>query len=307
MSAKEYAYQFLDDDWKDTRDFISAIPSDKRLLPVAIDTEAAFIFRKANGEVFHKYAWPGNGDVATLTTYLTSLANSAPERLSRVSAKGAITRQLFFLLRLLARAGRTRINVLEVGATIGENFHIIKNLIGRYGLGMEVHYVGIEISPGLCNFARMVHHNDPNFHMIASDGSELDRFPEQSFDIVLCQGVANFTHDPKRTLQELIRITRFATVLSVQVTERTESSYFTDGEKGWYYFVPTRAELMKLWEPFLPLYAYLFVGSDFHSMRNSAGGDDYYLGQDSASAKIKMEWYTLSRQRLFSPENREEL
>lgn len=288
-------YQFIDDGWEDTRQFHASIPHAQANLPVAIETEAAFVFRDISNQVFHKYPWPGTGDIATLTSYLGYLATEPDDVLDVLSAKGSLIRQIFYVLRLLSKAGRTRVNILEVGATLGENFSFIRNLIRTYGLDLDPYFVGIEVSPGLCNFARMVHHDDPNFHIIASDGSDLSRFPDQSFDLVICQGVANFTYAPKKTLSELIRVMRFATVLSLQITDERNPYYFTDGEKGWAHFIPTREELRQAWGPYFPLYDYKFSASPFHRFNSSAGGSDYYLGQDSAKLNIQMEWHTISR------------
>ena len=295
-------YTFIDDSWDENRQFHSSLLQNHKNLPIAIETEAAFVFRDAAGNIVHKYPWPGSGDIATLTTYLAYLVREEPERIPANYPKGILVRQIFFLLRQLAKAGRKRINVLEVGATLGENFYFIKNLIRRYNLGLEVYFIGIEVSPGLCNFARMAHHEDPNFQILAGDGSDLSRFPDQSFDVVLCQGVANFTYDPKLTLRELIRVTRFAAVLAVQVTDRSTPYHFTDGEHGWLHFIPTRADLRQAWEPHFPLYDYKFCAIPMQRLNCSGGGNDYYLGQDSAKLDIEMEWHTVSRYPLLSSE-----
>lgn len=294
-------YQFVSDDWSDAQDASKSIfqkeQGKKSTLPVAIETEAAFVFRELSGTIFHRYPFPGTGHSPILTHYFNYLIQESPEWLTANTSKGILIRQLFFLVLTLSRL-RKKINILEVGSTIGENYLFIKEFIRKFHLDLEVYFVGVDIYPDLCQFSRLVHNDDPRFHVIATDGANLERFPNQGFDITICNGVANLVNEPQRAFAEIIRVTRVASVFSYQVTRGAEPLWLTQGETGTPHYIPTREWLLETWRPYGAWYDYCYQRWDFSRIKVTAGGSGYYLNQEDADLDIQMEYHTMSKIKL---------
>lgn len=294
-------YRFVIDEWNDALDASRSLfqkhGHEKTSLPVAIETEAAFVFREPSGAIFHRYPFPGTGHSPILTHYFSYIIQESPEWLDTNYSKSILLRQLFFVVLSLSRR-RKRINVLEVGSTIGENYRFLKDFVRRFSLDLEIHFVGIDVYPDLCQFARLVHQGDERFFAVAADGADLARFPDRGFDITICNGVANFVNEPQKAFREIIRITRFASVFSYQVTSGNKPLWLTEGETGTPHYIPTRELLLETWRPYGPWYDYCYERCDFSSFKTTAGGSGYYLGQETTDLDIQMEYHTMSRVRL---------
>lgn len=290
-------YSFISDDWRDIRDTAQLIyaESANRQLPIATETDAAFLFRDASGQIVHRYPFPGTGYNPILSHYLTYIRRDRPEwSIHKSTAKNMLLHQLFFVvMRLVGRC--EQINILEIGSTIGENYYLLKQWLRQYNVPIEVHYVGIEVSADLCQFSRLVHAGDPRYIAIPADGSDLSRFPDRAFDVTLCNGVMNFVDNPELGFRELIRVTRRSSVFTYQVTEGNAPVRLIEGETGNRLYLPTKDSLSASWMDYAPLYDYTFTSIPMTQYSATAGGSGYYFGVNVADIKVAIECHTIFR------------
>ena len=292
------AYSFVDDDWAELGDSpVKERPEHGTHLPTAAKTEAAFVFRDER-DVVHKYPFSGTGDIAYVTQYLNYLSVDEPAAIPLTTTKGMLVSQVLCCLIALART-RKKIRILEIGSTVGENYLYIKKLLTQYQIPLSVDFVGLESSPGLCHLAKVVHQGDSGFVPVTSDGGSLSRFPDRSFDLVICQGVANFTDAPMQTFRDIARITRFAFVLALVVTDDEEGFFAVEGGANTRHYIPARRSLYEAWDSYFPLHDYCFEQTLVSAAACTERGTDFYLGQDPRLERAFFESHTVARVRFL--------
>lgn len=268
-------------------------------LPVALDVTSEYLFRDLAGRVAHRYPLAEAKGIDDLRHYLSYAAMPATKLYGRSSAKNGFLTAVMMTLRRLALVRRS-VTVLEVGSTIGENYDLLRHFIGIYRLSLTLEFVGIDRSESLSTFARAAHRGDKAFTAITDDGAAgLARFPDRSFDLVLCNGVANFTEEPVECFRGMARVCRVAMVLSLQMTEGSETIWRTDAKTQKPFFIPTRRALDELWRSEGTFHDYLIARLAFSSAVFDAGGTGFFLGDQTGLGAIQFERHVVSRYPLF--------
>jgi SAM-dependent methyltransferase len=293
-------YSIVDDPWPELARASASMFGGSRAatnLPVALEIESAYLFRDSAGREVHRYPIAAAQGISDLRHYIEYAAR--PPRLYNGgnSKSGLITAALMVARRL--SLVRDRITVLEIGSTIGENYDLLRQALKSHDIALGIDFVGVDESANLTTFARLAHRRDPNFHAVTDDGSALDRFPDRAFDLVLCNGVANFVDDPAACFKGMARVCRAAIVLTVQLFDDGEPVWRTDAQTHKAFWLPPRRHLDALWRPFGPFHDYLLARFPFSTLVGDAGGTGFYLGDQAGTAPLLFERHILARAPLF--------
>lgn len=105
---------------------------------IALDRYMAIEFRDENNKPFHRYDLPESAE--KFKHYLRYFGRNYYE-LSAGMVKFNFISSLIFIVRKLS-AHRKKISILEIGATLGENYHLLKKAIEREKLEITLEYVG---------------------------------------------------------------------------------------------------------------------------------------------------------------------
>jgi hypothetical protein len=216
---------------------------------IALDRYMAIEFRDENNKLYHRYDLPENGE--NFKHYLRYFGRNYYEMNAGMVKFNFIT-GLMFVARKLSMH-RKRISILEIGATLGENYHLLRRAIESEGLDLKLNYVGIDLDDNAVALAAELHQGDPNFRMLPGDGSDLSRFPDGAFDIVTSNGVVNYVRDPDLGFKETVRVSRVCT-LHQSLISPGEEPYWVTYQGGLERAIaPTLEYLASLLSPFSPL------------------------------------------------------
>jgi ubiquinone/menaquinone biosynthesis C-methylase UbiE len=216
---------------------------------IAFDRYMAIEFRDENNKLFHRYSLPE--DAENFKHYLRYFGRSYYEMNAGLIKFNFVTNLLFVVRKISIH--RKRISILEVGATLGENYYLLRKLIKTENLGVEIDYVGIDLDENAVALATELHNSDPNFKILQGDGSDLSRFPDGAFDIVTSNGVVNYVHDPDLGFKETIRVARVCTLLQTLISPAEKHFWVTYQGGLERAIAPTVAYLNALLQPFAPL------------------------------------------------------
>ena len=291
-------YVFLEDHWEETKEFSDESARNTDNLPLAIDSFTAYLFRDASGKIVHRYPFSDQHyDVSFLRHYMQYITRDSVQDMPINQFKKFLMRMIESSLRKIASV-RKQVSFLEIGSTLGENYRLIKLLVKELDLDLEVKFVGFEISSNLVQFSNLVNRGDPNFITIIGDASDLSRFPDRCFDFVINQGVANFCHDQKKAFSEIVRVARLAALVGVQMT-LDENPFYLTRDIGYCTFLPTRAVLDEVWQPFAPLYDYHLATMNWTATSTSGSGSDRFIGVDPGSINSVFEYHLIARPNMF--------
>ena len=111
------------------------------------------------------------------------------------------------------------VSILNLGTTVGENYHLLKSCRVLKAAGIEIEYVGLELDRRLVAFAKDIFRGDPNFKVVHGEVSDLSRFPDQCFDLVTSHHVHSYATDQPAALKEAVRVSRVAAIVNMAMTE----------------------------------------------------------------------------------------
>ena len=174
---------------------------------------------------------------------------------------------------------RKKVSIFEIGASMGENYLLLKDVMRRENLDVEVEFVGIDTDQNAVELARELHHGDPNFTMILGDGADLSRFPDRCFDVVCSNGVLNYVDNPESAFGNAVRLARVCAVLNI-LFSRTKTSFvvtYTGLERA---LAVTKSIILREVAPHSPIFIYdlnqYWGFQDFS--RASEGSDGIFIG-----------------------------
>ncbi len=219
---------------------------------IALDRYMAIEFRDEFDKLFHRYGLPE--EAQNFKHYLRYFGRDCYE-MSAGMVKFNFVFSLLFVARKLS-IHRKRISVLEIGATLGENYYLLKKLIQREKLPLELDYVGIDLDANAVALAEELHHGDENFRIIHADGSDLSRFPDRSFDVVASNGVVNYVQDPNLGFGEAMRVARICALHQTLISPLSDPYWVTYQGGLERAMAPTLDYLADLLRPFSPFFIY---------------------------------------------------
>jgi SAM-dependent methyltransferase len=219
---------------------------------IALDRYLAVEFRDENNKIFHRYDLPEKA--GNFKHYLRYFGRDYYE-LSAGMIKFNFISSLMFIVRKLS-AHRRRISILEIGATLGENYHLLKKAIERENLDVVLDYVGIDLDDNAVALADELHYGDPGFRMLHADGTDLSRFPDRAFDIVASNGVVNYVKDPVRGFKEATRVSRVCSVHQALISPGAETYWITYQGGLERAMAPTIERMIEILRPFSPLFLF---------------------------------------------------
>ena len=62
---------------------------------------------------------------------------------------------------------RKKVSILAIGASLGENYILLKDVVRREKLDLEIEFVGIDIDQNSVEMAQELHHGDPFFQFVS--------------------------------------------------------------------------------------------------------------------------------------------
>jgi len=271
---------------------------------LAIQQYSAVEFRDEAFKVAHHYRLPEISILHSPFWHYFKDFTYNPEHLGRRRIKFRFIRQCLFAIRKIA-AHRDRCSLLEIGATIGENYRILKYLVDREPYSMTLEYVGIDKDMNAVAFSRELFGNDPNFQILCADATTLNQFPDQAFDLVISNTVNNRLdiNEFENPLLEASRVSRFASVFHLMVNtasgdklDRLRSAAISD--EG--YHIPSFDHILAIFAKRAPLYVYRPSLEWLWSEKWDRSVDDQrYLSSSLSLAAIQYEMLVVSPYRVF--------
>lgn len=219
----------------------------------AIEQYYAVEYRDDLGKLYHRYDLPSTDEYFYQFRHYFRYFGTNFHHMEVSQLK---YRFIFYLLMIVKKIAtvRGRISILEIGVTVGENYTLLKDAIQSEGLDVEVEYVGIDHDRRVVNLSRELHAGDPNFISIHGEGSDLRRFPDQSFDIVASNSVHNYLNDTPLSYTESFRVSRVAVVLHLLATRSPTSLRVTSSQTGQINHIPSLADvigMLRSMEPYV--------------------------------------------------------
>lgn len=291
-------YRIIEKPWPSDRSLLN-ISGEDELGKALVATErySAAEFRDSKGAVIHQYKFP-QGDYFFLLRHYLSYLTGTYEHLNPDSMKTHFLRDCMICLRKLA-AHRKTASILEIGGTIGENYWMLSDIINNQNLDIKLEFVGIELDGNAVQFSREIFHGNDAFEMIHGDASDLSRFPDNSFDLVISHSTNNFLQDPHLGLREALRVSRFGTLLHLFMNLNGESKRYTHGSTGQPTYIFSREELQKIlfnlgsWKVYN-----LTRFIHFDATILPTGGDGFFI-EDISADQIYLEHLVISRFAIF--------
>jgi SAM-dependent methyltransferase len=280
----------VQDDWPELRGG-TRLESKTPNLPAAYEAFYAVLFRDERGRILHRYDLPQADEIYYLRSYLPYLHASECDLFSLALKSRLMSCVSHLCRRLLLEANTLRI--LEVGATVGENYNLLSALLP----GADIRFVGVDVDPSLVEIARIAHSGNPRFHMVCADGTDLSRWPDGCFDVVICHGVMNYVQDTRRCLGEMGRVCGGAMVLALGLHDGDASIYGIDAEHHRLTEMPARSAADAIWRSGGFRHDYLAARFPFSSIESAAS--QYFLNIDLKNSGIFFEYHLISRQELF--------
>ncbi len=228
-------------------------------------------FWNENDELVHSYAIPGSYEIHNTGAYVDKvLMWRDPTLLEYLKREGvtpksfesavdfpilssrspALDLALFDLIRRIRHEQHGQhVRLLDHGCTVAEHYDLLDVMLkadGLSGAREVLQYHGLDNAALPLAAARMLHVGVPRdcFTLTQAEGSDL-RFLDNQFDLSLSVGVANHVADAQFALSELLRITKFATVLALWTTTLDRGFWATrHNGLGVYFF--SRRDLQNL-------------------------------------------------------------
>ncbi len=290
-------YLIKEDQWSDTPGMKLGHAQSHQKSPLAIETESCFLFRDDTGKTIHKYSLSPQKDIYGIRHYLDYISLDSSDTLDPDSFKWNLLYCLSLCIDKIS-AHRKTVSFLEIGSTIGENYTLIQKLVDEHNLDIDIEFVGYEISNNFTQFSYLTNRSNKKFHAVTGDASDLSRFPDNCFDFVINNGVANFVHNQKKCFSELIRVARVAAIMGVQITHK-EHSFYVTGTDNLLTFFPTKKTLHHIWEQFSPLFDYHLHTADCSKMTFSGQKNCHYIGVDSKDLQATLEYHIIAKENIF--------
>jgi len=230
---------------------------------MALDLKTKYQFVDETGAIFHEYVMPSNPELYYLGGYVGKIVYYRdPAMLRYLTSRGVskasfesgnfpilatqapqIDLIVFELIRYIRQEfGDRRINILDIGCTVAEHYDLLDTMIkSSYGeeesARSALSYVGLDRSALVLSVAALMHQNsDPaHFQLAQSEGSDFN-YGAKEWDLSFSMGVLNHIRDPINTLEEVIRATRYATVLALWVTTADEGFWAINHRGAPFYF-----------------------------------------------------------------------
>lgn len=291
-------YRIVDQPWPSERSLLGSDGQDGRgKALVATDQYSAIEFRDETGRIVHQYKFSQSPYFYLMRHYLTYLKDSY-EHLHPETIKLQFLRSCGFCLRKLA-AHRRRASILEIGGTIGENYWMLSDMMRDQGIELDLEFVGVEIDSNAVQFSREIFQDDPNFEMLVGDASDLSRFPDACFDLVISNSTNNFLADPLLGLKEALRVSRFAALFHLFVNINGGPRTVTHGSTGHANHVFSRRQLREVLDALGTWHVYnLTQLRKFDAMVLPTRGDGYFM-EDLGDDQIYLEHLIISRYPIF--------
>jgi SAM-dependent methyltransferase len=270
---------FIDDTMK---------PSGSREL-VATSKFFAVRYQDDEGKIVHRYDLPGDFILKDYTKhyfrYLEFGAIAAPA----YTLKFSLTQTLLNLMRSMSDQRKT-CGVLEIGSTIGETYYLLKELLSVDPIDMVVEFVGLDMNSNCVSFARDLFAGDPNFQNVVGEASDLSRFPDDTFDFVISNGVHNHVRDQGAAMREAVRASRVATIFRIMMSAAEEPQRFqgaTGRDTEFVYQAPTAAQMFSYFPNRAEYFWYIPTQNSRHGVK---WDDGRYLDIDEPD---KVQWHTV--------------
>ena len=134
--------------------------------------------------------------------------------------------------------------------TIGENYHLLQSCAILQHAGIQIEFVGLDLDARAVAFAQDIFKGDQNFTAVTGEMSDLSRFPDRCFDIVVSRAVHNYAFDQLAAVREALRVSRVATVFYMAMTEKHPGVEFshatTSRHSGTVFKVPSMKEFLSM-------------------------------------------------------------
>lgn len=266
-------------------------------LPVALEPEVGYIFRDDRGRIVHRYKLPEVNGYNAICHFIR-YASEGYGFLHVGHLKLFLVNMIEAALEKLAPLKET-ITVFELGSSAGENYLYIQRILKRLGYGNRVKFVGIDNVPSLVTFSRMLQHGNEDVHFILGDGSDLSRFPDKSFDIVINHGVFNYCAEPALAISEVMRICRHVICCAARMSLEDEPFYATGAGNQQGYFLATEALIADLWRAHRPYWTYAVGRHPLEAVRATNGGTGYFVGRTSENRRLSLDYMLIAREPMF--------
>lgn len=255
MSKQDGSYEVVDQRWPSDPPAKDSKTDDVHAKLAAIERYCGVEFRDSRGSVAHRYDYPSTDQYFFQFRHYFRYFGTKFLDLDAQQIKFRFLLYLIALVRKVA-ANRGRVSILEVGGTLGENYLLLKDAVALEGLDVKINYVGIDHDNRVVNLARELHAGDTGFSMVHGEGSDLSRFPDQTFDIVASNSVHNCLADPRAGYQDAFRVSRVAVLLQLLASRRQESIRSISAQTGHVNHFPALGEVMEFLRPMQPYYIY---------------------------------------------------
>jgi SAM-dependent methyltransferase len=236
-------YEILDTPWARDRALLRTTNDEnanKELL--VIDQYHAVEFRDDLGELYHRYDLSAGAQ--GLSHYFRYWGTGFFD-FSHTQIKFRFLFGFLFLLRKLAKH-RSVISILELGGTIGENYLMLKEALAYENSPITVEYTVLDISENIVALGRELHSADPNFQIVIGDGSNLSRFPNDSFDLVVSNSVPNYLTDAAAGYREAHRVARVGSLFHTMVPPEGASATLSGASASLRYKLLTISEIKEI-------------------------------------------------------------
>lgn len=273
------------------------VDSSRPGLPVALDAEVGYVFRDDKGHIVHRYKLPGVNGYGAIRHFIR-YASEGYSFLYVGNLKLYLVNMLEAALEKLAPVKQT-ITVFELGSSAGENYLYIRRILKRLGYENRVKFVGIDNVPSLVTFSRMLQHGNDDVLFLHGDGSDLSRFLDKSFDIVINHGVFNYCAEPAQAIAEVMRICRHVLCCAARMSLEANPFYATGAGNQQGYFLPTAALMTDLWQPYQPYWVYTLSHHELSDVKANAGGTGYFVGRASENRRLSLDYQLVTREPIF--------
>lgn len=288
-----------EDPWPELAETVAELGVDGRRpgLPVALESEVGYLFRDASGRIVHRYRLPGVNGYGAIRHFIRYAAEGYGF-LHGDNLKTELVTMIEAALEKLAPV-KPVISVFELGSSAGENRLYIDRILRRRGWSNRIRFVGIDNVSSLVTFSRMLQHRNGDSHFIEGDGSDLSRFPDRCFDIVINHGVANYCDRPSLAISEVLRITRHVLCNALHVSLEAEPFHATGAGNLQGYFLPTEGLVEELWRAERPYWVYALRRTRLDDLLTSGGGTGYFIGRPDGGRRLAFDYALVTRAPLF--------
>ena len=250
--------------------FDGEVPDTTSLMALTFETKYQFL--DETGAVFHEYILPNDPDVYYLSGYVGKIVYYRDPSLLEYLRSQGISKESFQteefpilatqspqidlvvyqLIQFLRESFRLdRVKLFDLGCTVAEHYDLLDTLLkassdGRDDAAGVLSYRGLDRSARVLSVAAMMHPKPgpEHFRLLRAEGSDFD-FEDNEVDLTLSMGVINHVRDPIKTLENVIRASRYACVIELWVTPEKEGFWAINHRGAPFYFF-SKADLSTL-------------------------------------------------------------